>query len=113
MTQPSSESPVSDNFRSGSVTAIGIVVGFSLAFFSNWVFDDSPWTWWDVPAFLFMGVGVAYQIRALFLLLRPDSVERPRYLRTIAQFRVGLIVFASGVALDRILASVRGAFGGS
>lgn len=111
MTQPDSGPPVSDVFRNGSLTAIGIVVGFSLAFFSSWVFDESPWTWWDVPAFLFMGAGVAYQMVALFQLLRPDSVDRPKYLRTIKLFRAGLIIFASGVALDRILDGVRHVLG--
>lgn len=52
-------------FRNGSVTAIGVVAGFSLAFLANWALSPGHWHGPALAAFGLLGVGIAFQIRAL------------------------------------------------
>lgn len=94
----SAEEPrVEGIFRSGSITAIGVIVGFSLAFLVRW--SGLPGRWEDSDIFAVIGItlGVAFQIKALVDLLAVKSVILSHYERAVRIFVVGLVLVAIGV----------------
>lgn len=86
-------------FRNGSLTAIGIIVGFSLGFTVRWATDDSPWVTSDYAEAALLGIGMALQIKALAEMLEINSLEVPVYLRAKNRFMLGLLLTAVGIAL--------------
>ena len=90
-------------FRSGSLTAISVVVGFSLSFLTRWAALPGPWLSDDLAALLAIILGIAFQITALASLLSTQSLLLRNYKHSVRLFLIGLVSVASGVAL--VLAS--------
>jgi hypothetical protein len=90
---------IDSTFRSGSLTAIGVVVGFSLGFLSNWATISGEWRPIDIIAVSAIGLGVLLQIRSLAGMLSVSSLVRATYERLVRIFLVGLVFSAVGVAL--------------
>ncbi|NMN58568.1 hypothetical protein LJE71_24880 [Xanthobacter autotrophicus] len=86
-------------FRNGSVTAIGVVGGFSLAFLSNWTFMPGRWGGSAFVAFILLALGIAFQLRALVGMLETQSLRRVRYNRLVKVFAIGIYLTAAGVLL--------------
>jgi hypothetical protein len=84
-------------FRNGSLTAIGVVVGFSLGFLSRWAGLPGDWSSADLIAVGLITVGIALQIKALANMLAVRSLAVVRYNRTIRIFLTGLVLVAFGV----------------
>ena len=90
---------IDSTFRNGSLTAIGVVVGFSLGFLSNWATSGGEWNVVDMVAVGFISAGIALQIRSLAGMLGTRSLILVHYERLIRFFLVGLVLTAFGVAL--------------
>jgi hypothetical protein len=86
-------------FRSGSITAIGVVVGFSLAFLVRWSGLPGRWTNSDLVAVAGITLGVGFQIKALVDLLAVRSVFVAHYERAVRIFVIGLVLVAAGVVV--------------
>ncbi len=86
-------------FRNGSVTVVGVITGFSLTFLTGWASNPVPWQLHDLAGLVPLAVGVGLQLFALAALLRPNSLERPRYDRAVRLFLAGLGCVAAGVAI--------------
>jgi hypothetical protein len=99
MTDPTDPSfqRIDPAFRNGSLTVVGIVLGFSLSFAVQWATDPSPWTPLDVVAALLLVIGLALQISSLSKLLEVNSLEVPVYRHAKNRFLHGLFVTAGGV----------------
>lgn len=91
------ESRVDSTFRNGSITAIGVVVGFSLGFLSRWSALPGAWTHTDLVSVALITVGLALQIKALADLLLVSSLQLSRYNRSIRFFLTGLVLVGLGV----------------
>lgn len=98
-------------FRNGSLTAIGVVVGFSLGFLSRWASTPGEWTRADLVAVAGITVGIAFQIKALAEMLSRRSLVAALYDRSVRIFLTGLILVAVGVVIA-IFAAVLGIGGG-
>ena len=94
-------------FRNGSLTAIGVVVGFSLGFLSRWAGTPGEWTRADLVAVAAITLGIAFQIKALADMLSRRSLVVARYDRSVRIFLIGVILVAVGVVLA-IFADVLG-----
>lgn len=94
---------IDSTFRNGSLTAMGIVLGFSLGFTVQWATDDSPWMTTDYIEAIVLGIGVALQIKALAEMLEVNSLEIPVYQRSKNRFMLGLMVTALGIAVMIII----------
>jgi hypothetical protein len=94
-------------FRNGSLTAIGVVVGFSLGFLSTWAAQPGVWNTIDIAAVGLICVGIALQIRSLAGMLSIRSLELATYERLIRYFLVGIGLTAIGVGIA-IFADVLG-----
>jgi len=84
-------------FRSGSLTAISVMLGFSLGFLSRWGGLPGEWAKSDVFAVIAITLGIILQIKALIDLLSVKSLILVRYERAIRIFVTGLILVALGV----------------
>jgi uncharacterized membrane protein YccC len=72
-------------FRNGSITAIGVVVGFSLGFLSRWSALPAEWTPSDLISITLITLGLALQLK--------------RYNRSIWTFLIGLTLVGTGIIL--------------
>lgn len=90
-------------FRNGTMTAVGIVLGFSLGFITRWATAPGAWNPADVLAVIPLLVGVVLQTVALARLLEPACLELSRYHRTMTIFIWGLVLTAAGVCTGIML----------
>lgn len=90
---------IDPTFRNGSLTAIGVVVGFSLGFVSNWALQPGTWNIVDIVSVLLIGIGIGLQIRALAGMLSTNSLNLAIYERLIRTFLIGLGLVAFGVGM--------------
>jgi hypothetical protein len=86
-------------FRNGSLTAISVVVGFSLSFLTRWAGLPGPWLTVDLVALAAIVIGIVFQVAALAGLLSIQSLRLRNYNRGVKLFLTGLVLVASGVAL--------------
>jgi hypothetical protein len=97
--KPPEVARIDSTFRNGSMTAIGVVVGFSLGFLSNWATSDGTWQGIDMGAVAFIALGIALQIWSLSGMLGVNSLILSCYERLVRIFLVGLSITAIGVVL--------------
>ena len=97
---------IDPTFRGGSLTAVSIILGFSLGFTAQWATDDSPWNISDYVAAVALAIGILLQIKALADLLELNSLELPVYLRAKNYFLTGLLVTALGIAMVIVVNAV-------
>jgi hypothetical protein len=94
---PDKPAEIDSTFRSGSLTAIGIMVGFSLGFLTRWAGVPGGWSRADYAALALMTPGIVLQMVSLTMLLSIDSLELAKYNRMIRIFLAGIILVAAGV----------------
>lgn len=68
-------------FRNGSITAIGIISGFSLSFVTRWAANPVPWQVVDIVAVIPLLIGILLQMKAMAELLNPNSLQIENYVR--------------------------------
>jgi len=108
--EPDEQQRVDSTFRNGSVTAIGVVVGFSFGFLSRWSALPGEWANFDLVSVALITLGVALQVKSLADLLLVSSLQLKRYNRSVRFFLAGLILVGLGVVLA-VFADLLG-FGG-
>ena len=86
-------------FRNGSLTAISVVLGFSLSFLNRWAALPGPWQRTDLAAVAAISLGIVAQVIAVASLLSTRSLGLAYYHRAVVVFLVGLACVALGVAL--------------
>ncbi len=97
------EGMLDPTFRNGTMTAVGIMLGFSLSFIIAWATHSGPWQEADVLAIIPLLSGIYSQTIALAHLLRPNSLEIPRYHKAMKLFLWGLALTATGVSIGILL----------
>lgn len=104
------EQRLDSTFRNGSITAIGVVVGFSLGFLSRWAALPGEWVHADLISVGLITLGLALQVKSLADLLHVSSLQLKRYNRSVRFFLTGLTLVGVGVVLA-VFADLLG-FGG-
>ena len=90
--------PVPQGYRQGFITAITVMIGFTLAFIRFWSFEASGvWTRQAFVAAVGLTVALAMQIVALMRALRIEDDEIPHYRITVRWFIWSVVTL--GVAL--------------
>lgn len=84
-------------FRSGTITAVAILLGFSLNFLSQWALYPSVWTIYDAMAVVPLIGGTGMQVWGLVTLLSRDSLRVVVYDRAKRRFLMGLCIVAVGI----------------
>jgi len=86
-------------FRNGSLTAISVIVGFSLSFLNRWAAEPGSWEIYDLAAVAAIVVGIVLQLSSLASLLSVRSLLLGNYVRAVRLFLIGLAAVSIGVAL--------------
>ena len=98
MSEPEEEK-IDATFRNGSVTAVGIILGFSFSMISNWVSNPNDWSRIDILPSALLLAGIVIQVKALADLLARDSLLVVKYDQARRLFMVGVLVLAIGMAV--------------
>jgi hypothetical protein len=88
------EERITDEARNGLITAIGIVLGFALAFFGTWSMASGEWQRADIVRGLVLGLGIVILILPLYRSLAP-------YVQTVKRYEGTVKLFVSGITLLR------------
>lgn len=99
MSEPDPDEKIDATFRNGSLTAAGIILGFSLNFISVWVSNPNDWSRIDILPMLFLTVGIAVQVKVFADLLARDSLFAAKYDRSRRLFLIGLGIVAAGIGV--------------
>jgi hypothetical protein len=93
------EEKIDATFRNGTLTAVGIILGFSLSFVSHWVSNPNDWSRIDIIPCAFLLTGIVIQVKVVSDLLARDSLLASKYDRARRAFMIGLIIVAIGMAI--------------
>ncbi|MBB3352707.1 hypothetical protein FHT70_002640 [Rhizobium sp. BK049] len=99
MSEPQADEKIDATFRNGSLTATGIILGFSLNFISLWVSNPNDWSRVDLLPMSFLTVGIAIQVKVFADLLARDSLLAAKYDRARRLFLIGLSIVAVGMGI--------------
>ena len=95
---------VSQEARSSLITAVGIVLGFALAFFGSWSIDDDPWERVDVIPGVLLSIGSGLLTYTLYRSLMPYHQTVKQYESVVRKFMWGIFVvfigFIAAIVVD-------------
>jgi hypothetical protein len=98
--------PLPPGYREGIITAITVLLGFSLAFFRFWGFEaEGQWTSRSVFAASILIVAVVMQIIALFRSLRIADDDEIEYGKTVGWFVASAVVLFIAVLIAVVVFS--------
>jgi hypothetical protein len=94
------ERTISAGHRQGIITAITVLLGFSLAFLRFWGFEaPGQWTLWAAAPTIVSIAAVMLQLVALYRSLLPEDDEEREYRKTLAWFMASAAVLLIGFLL--------------
>ena len=95
--------PLPQGYRQGIITAISILLGFSLAFVRFWAFEaPGEWTWQSLASTAALVIAVLLQIYALFRSLRIADDDEHEYAHTVRWFIASGVIMLIGLLLAAI-----------
>jgi len=91
---------IPDGYRQGIITAITVLLSFSLAFFKFWGFE-APGQWGprSIVAAVTLVVAVVLQIVALVRSLRIEDNDPKEYRKTVIWFCASAVVLLVGLSI--------------
>jgi hypothetical protein len=90
--------PLPIGYRQGVITAITVMLGFSLYFLRFWNFEaPGAWSPLAITAAVLIVISVALQLVALWRSLQIEDDREPVYRRTLQWFLAGVIASVLGV----------------
>lgn len=96
--------PLPQGYRQGIITAITVLLGFSLALFRFWGLEaEGEWTLRSVIAAGAMVVAVVLQIVALFRSLRLEDDDPDEYRKTVMWFTASAVVLLVGLVIATVV----------
>ncbi len=104
---PASPTAVPSGYRQGIITAITVLLGFSLAFWRFWGFESpGRWNGGALLAALCLVAAVALQILALFRALRIEDEAVPEYRKTVRWFIASAVALLIGLMIAMLDAAI-------
>lgn len=99
--------PLPVGYRQGIITAISVLLGFSLAFWRFWGFESpGHWNVRAVFAAISLLAAVSLQIVALFRALRIEDDAVDEYRRTVRWFIASALALLTGLAVAMVDAAL-------
>jgi hypothetical protein len=91
---------VPEGYRSGIITAITVLLGFSLSFLRYWGFEAAgDWKLQSIASTGMLVFAIALQIFALFRSLRIEDSEAAEYRKTVTWFIASAVALLLGLLL--------------
>jgi hypothetical protein len=106
-TQQMTVARISETERSGSITALGVLLGFSITILGDWSNRPGKWDLVGAIPLLLYGSSVALQVVALYRALQIPREIREDHRRSINLAIIGLVVMFVGF-LSTIIIDVLG-----
>jgi hypothetical protein len=98
--------PLPVGYRQGIITAITVVLGFTLAFLRFWGFEaKGSWTYHSFTAAMGLTLALVLQIVALFRSLRVEDEDVPVYRVTVRVFVASVVVLVASLVSAAVLYS--------
>ncbi len=92
------QSPLPAGYRQGVISAITVVIGFSLLFMRYWGFEArGRVTGASIVAGLLLVVAILLEFYALWRALQPEDEEESEYRRTLRWFMASVAVLLASV----------------
>ena len=97
---PEPRAPLPQGYRQGIITAITVLLGFSLAFVRFWGFEaPGPWGLRSIFSTAPVLIAIALQLVALFRSLRLEDDNPVEYRRTVVWFLVSALALVLGLLI--------------
>jgi 4-amino-4-deoxy-L-arabinose transferase-like glycosyltransferase len=97
---PEPRAPLPQGYRQGIITAITVLLGFSLAFVRFWGFEaPGPWRLRSIFSAVALLTAIALQLIALFRSLRLEDDDPVEYRRTVVWFLVSALALVLGLLI--------------
>ena len=104
--------PLPAGYRQGVVTAISVILGFSLYFLRFWSLEaPGDWTWVSFCAAVLIILSIACLAVALWRSLQVADDDEPIYRKTLKWFLAGVLLSVVGVIASAI--AISGLFAGA
>jgi 4-amino-4-deoxy-L-arabinose transferase-like glycosyltransferase len=98
--------PLPAGYRQGVISAITVLLGFSLLFLRYWNFEaEGEWTRSSVVSTGLLALAVAFQLIALWRSLQPRDDDEVVYAITLRWLLSSILALLAGVGLAGLIAS--------
>lgn len=98
--------PLPAGYRQGVISAITVLLGFSLLFLRYWGFEaEGEWTAASVVATALLALAILLELVALWRSLQPRDDDEAVYRITLRWFLASILALLAGVALAGLIAS--------
>jgi len=98
--------PLPAGYRQGIVSAITVMLGFSLLFLRYWSFEaEGEWTIVSFAAAVLLALAIIVELFALWRSLQPEDDDEPVYRVTLRWFLAAILLLLVGVLLAALTAS--------
>jgi hypothetical protein len=98
--------PLPNGFRQGIITAITVLLGFSLLFLRFWSFElPGKWTSMAIVATVLLGLSIVVQFVALWRALQIEDDTRREYRKTLRWFLASIILTLASLVLVELITS--------
>ncbi len=98
--------PLPAGYRQGVISAITVLLGFSLLFLRYWDFEaEGEWTVAAVVATTLLALSILLQFVALWRALQPRDDDEPVYRATLRCFLGSIVALLAGILLAGLSAS--------
>lgn len=97
---PRQRVPLPTGYRQGIITAITVLIGFSLLFFRYWDFElPGDWTASAIVAALLMAISILLQFVSLWRSLQPKDDDETEYGITLRWFLASILTLLASLAI--------------
>ncbi len=98
--------PLPSGYRQGIISAITVVVGFSLLFVRYWGFEaEGEWSAASIVSAVLLALAIAMEFVALWRALLPRDDDEPVYQVTLQLFFASVLVLAAAVLLSGLISA--------
>jgi hypothetical protein len=103
---PTERRPLPNGYRQGIITAITVLLGFSLLFLRFWSFEaPGRWAPDSIVAGLLLGASIVLQLVALWRALQVADDDEAEYRKTLRWFLASIITLVVGLTLAEVVYS--------
>ena len=105
-TAPATPKPLPAGYRQGLISAITVVIGFSLLFVRYWTFEaEGDWNAASVASTALLALAVGLEFVALWRSLLPRDDDEPVYYVTLRLFFASVLLLAAAVLLAGLISA--------
>ena len=98
--------PLPAGYRQGIISAITVILGFSLLFLRYWSFEaEGEWTKVSFVAAALLALAVILELFALWRSLQPEDDDEPVYRITLRWFLASIMLLLVSLLLAALTAS--------